>query len=153
MEMNRTEVENGLVKCEDMSRNATIDDVICLAGYANTMVGRVSDTVGQVAMTVERVKQLQVCLEVEYARLDHALDCLLVKAQRDLTIYEKSLPILDKQFAACQARMDKLIDRALDMMGEDLSENSLSRQEAVMGLIELTNTSLNGLVAKLMPQY
>lgn len=30
--MNRTEVENGLVKCEDMSRNATIDDVICLAG-------------------------------------------------------------------------------------------------------------------------
>ncbi len=153
MESNEKEFETTLLKCEDMSRVATIEDVKILAGYTDSIIGKVSDTIGKVSATVERVMQLQACVEVECARLDHALDCLLAKAKHDLSVYEKSLPILDKQFSMCQARMDNLIDRALEMMGEDLSENSLSRQEAVMGLIELTNRSLNMLIAKLMPQY
>ena len=50
-----------------------------------------------------------------------------------------------------QNRMDRLMDRALDFISDDCSEESLSRQEAVMKLIEITNESLNKLIVKLLP--
>ena len=45
------------------------------------------------------------------------------------------------------------MDRALDMLCEDVSEESLKRQEAVMNMIEMTNNSINSLVSKLLPSY
>lgn len=90
---------------------------------------------------------------MQCAQLDHALDCLMLKAQRDLIIYEQSLPILDKQFSFCQSRLDKLMDKAMDFIGNDFSDATLARQEAMMTLIEVANTSLNLLIAKLIPSY
>ncbi|MBD5358804.1 MAG: hypothetical protein HDR88_17755 [Bacteroides sp.] len=136
-----------------MSGVDTIDEAVYLASCATDIVGKVADAIGNVSATFVQMKQLAASVEMEYARLDHALDCLMVKAQRDIRIYEQTLPILDKQFSACQARMDRLIDKAMEIMCEDVSQNSLNKQEAMMNLIELTNSSLNGLVAKLMPQY
>lgn len=134
-------------------RPATVDDFKQVAKYADNMVTSVSQTINNVALTVAQVKQISAQVEVEFARLDHALDCLMVKAQRDRYIYEKSLPILDKQFAACQTRMDKLMDKAMEFITDDLSEASIRKQEAMMNLIEIANGSLNALISKLIPQY
>ena len=39
------------------------------------------------------------------------------------------------------------------MICEDVSESSLARQEMAMRMIEMTNNSINNLVAKLLPNH
>ena len=129
------------------------EELLMVSEAAQNIVGVVSDTINNVAAVYKDVAILSAQVEVETKRLDHALDCLMVKVENNRQIYRDTLPLLEKNFSSMQDRMDRLMDRALDMLCEDVSDESLRRQEAVMGLIEMTNNSINSLVAKLMPQY
>lgn len=132
---------------------ATIDDYKELGQLAERVVNQVSGVIGNVTNTVIQVKEISAQVELELARMDKAIDALMIKAQRDIHIYEKSLPLLDKNFARCHDSMDKLMDRTIDLISNDLSEGNLQRQEAMMKLIEITNNQLNSLIAKLIPKY
>lgn len=140
-----------LVQIENNNRPATIDDFKEIACYTDNMVGNITSTINNVAARATEIHAITANVRLQCAQLDHALDCLMLKAQRDLKIYEQSLPILDKQFAFCQSRLDKLMDKAMDFISDDFSDESLARQEAMMTLIEVANTSLNTLIAKLIP--
>lgn len=132
---------------------ATIEDFKEFGRQAENIVGKVSSTIDNISTSMVRIKEISAQVELECARMEHALDVLMLKAQRDVKIYEQSLPILDKQFESCQNRMDRLMDKAMDIITSDVSAESLNRQEAMMSLIELTNNSLNSLIAKLIPTY
>ena len=138
-------IENG--------RSLTKNDVMAICNATEGMVANISDTINNVAATLRDINMMNARVEVETKRLEHAFDCMMLKAQKDITIYRETLPILDKNFTSMQARMDKLMDRALDMLCDDVSDESLARQEAVMNMIEKTNDSLNNLISKLLPGY
>lgn len=138
---------------QDNNRKMTISDVHELAQKADNMVNRITGAVNSISTTIYDIKKISAEVEIECARLDHALEALMVKAQRDARIYEQSIPTLDKNFERLQDRMDKLMDKAMDLIVEDMSENALAKQEAVMSLIEVTNNALNSLIQKLIPNY
>lgn len=129
------------------------EDLMAVANVANNIVDNVATCVSNVANTAKEIAVISAQMEVETRRLDHVLDCLLVKAQNNLQIYRDTLPLLDKNFSTMQARMDRLMDRAMDLLCEDVSDESLARQEAIMKMIEMTNNSINSLVVKLMPSH
>lgn len=142
-----------LERIENNNVPATIQDFQEIAKYADTMVERVSGVIGNVSSTILQIKEISAQVELEKKRMEHAINALMLKAQRDIQIYEKSLPILDKQFERCHDRMDKLMDKSMELITNDLSETSLQRQEAMLTLIEITNNSLNSLIGKLIPRY
>lgn len=127
------------------------DDVKDIIKLSTNLMTEVNGAVTTISNTVVQIKQLSAQVELEFAKMDHMLDALMVRAQRDKEIYEQSLPVLDKQFAANQSRMDMLMMKTVDMILTDDSENALQKQEAMMNLIEITNQSLNNLIAKLIP--
>ena len=129
------------------------DDTLVLAEAAQNIVNNVTSAINNVAATMSEITRMTAHVELETRRLDHALDCLMIKSQRDITIYRDTLPLLEKNFAVMQARMDRLMDRAMDMICEDVSDTSLARQEMAMRMIEMTNNSINNLVAKLLPNH
>lgn len=129
----------------------TLQDVNEILKLSGNMVNQVSGLVNTVSSTVLQIKEMSATVELEVAKMDHMLDALMVRAQRDAEIYEKSLPVLDNQFAACQNRMDMLMMKAVDLIMTDTSEHALQRQEAMMNLIEVANRSLNSLISKLIP--
>ncbi|MDE5812715.1 MAG: hypothetical protein K2H72_00370 [Muribaculaceae bacterium] len=150
---------NNLIKNNDKSL-ATLEDyevltdegdTLVLAEAAQNIVKNVTDAINNVAATMSEISRISAHVELETKRLDHALDCLMIKTQHDITIYRDTLPLLEKNFADMQARMDRLMDRAMDMICEDVSDTSLARQEMAMRMIEMTNNSINNLVAKLLP--
>lgn len=120
---------------------------------ADNIVNNVAGIVNNVTSTIVELRQVSAQVEIECAMLDQAIDALMIKAQRDLKIYEQSIPTLDKQFERLHDRMDKLMDKAMDLLTEDVSEIALMRQESIMKLIEVTNGSLNSLIQKLIPNY
>ena len=120
---------------------------------ADNIVNNVAGIVNNVTSTIVELRQVSAQVEIECAMLDQAIDALMIKAQRDLRIYEQSIPTLDKQFERLHDRMDKLMDKAMDLLTEDVSETALMRQESIMKLIEVTNGSLNSLIQKLIPNY
>lgn len=142
-----------LERIENNNVPATIQDFQEIAKYADTMVERVSGVIGNVSSTILQIKEISAQVELEKKRMEHAINALMLKAQRDIQIYEKSLPILDKQFERCHDRMDKLMDKSMELITNDVSETSLQRQEAMLTLIEITNNSLNSLIGKLIPRY
>lgn len=142
-----------LEKINNPNTPVSIEDYKEIGRQAENIIGKVTSTIDNITSSVVKIREMSAQVEMECARMEHALDVLMLKAQRDVKIYEQSLPILDKQFESCQKRMDRLMDKAMDLITDDLSANSLNRQEAMMSLIELTNNSLNALISKLIPTY
>ncbi|MBD5421025.1 MAG: hypothetical protein K2M83_11480 [Muribaculaceae bacterium] len=145
--------DNSLSSIEDYEVVPAEGDTLVLAEAAQNIVNNVTNAINNVAATMSEISRISAHVEMETKRLDHALDCLMVKAQRDITIYRDTLPLLEKNFTDMQARMDRLMDRTMDMICEDVSESSLARQEMAMRMIEMTNNSINNLVAKLLPNH
>lgn len=145
--------DNSLSSIEDYEVIPAEGDTLVLAEAAQNIVNNVTNAINNVAATMSEISRISAHVEMETKRLDHALDCLMVKAQRDITIYRDTLPLLEKNFTDMQARMDRLMDRTMDMICEDVSESSLARQEMAMRMIEMTNNSINNLVAKLLPNH
>ena len=145
--------DNSLSSIEDYEVIPAEGDTLVLAEAAQNIVDNVTNAINNVAATMSEISRISAHVEMETKRLDHALDCLMVKAQRDITIYRDTLPLLEKNFTDMQARMDRLMDRTMDMICEDVSESSLARQEMAMRMIEMTNNSINNLVAKLLPNH
>ena len=144
---------NSLSSIEDYEVVPAEGDTLVLAEAAQNIVDNVTNAINNVAATMSEISRISAHVEMETKRLDHALDCLMVKAQRDITIYRDTLPLLEKNFTDMQARMDRLMDRTMDMICEDVSESSLARQEMAMRMIEMTNNSIDNLVAKLLPNH
>ena len=144
---------HSLSSIEDYEVVPAEGDTLVLAEAAQNIVNNVTNAINNVAATMSEISRISAHVEMETKRLDHALDCLMVKAQRDITIYRDTLPLLEKNFTDMQARMDRLMDRTMDMICEDVSESSLARQEMAMRMIEMTNNSINNLVAKLLPNH
>lgn len=142
-----------LMLLEDDDRRFDRNDLVIISDAAQNIVSQVTDTISDLSRTYKDIALISAQVEIETKRIDQALDCLMVKAKHDLQIYKDTLPLLEKNFASMHSRMDKLMDRALDMLCEDVSDASLSRQESVMKLIEITNNALNNLVEKLLPRH
>lgn len=136
-----------------INRNPTIDDVHILAQRCENVMNHVAGTVENVAVTIRQIREISAQVELATAQMEKEIDALMIKCQRDIRLYEQSLPLLDKQFEAQQNRMDRLMDQAVNMMTGDFTDESIARQEAMLKLIELTNDGLNRLMAKLIPQY
>lgn len=151
--METLENEKALAQICNPNSPVTIHDFQEIGNCAERIVTQVSSLVNSVNSTMLQIKEISAQVELEQARINQAIDALMIKAQRDIHIYEKSLPVLDKQFERCQDRMDKLMDKTMELISNDLSESSLQRQEAMMSLIEITNNSLNSLIGKLIPRY
>lgn len=131
----------------------TVQEFSNIAQRADNIVNNVAGVINNVTSTIVELRQVSAQVEVECAKLDQAIDALMIKAQRDIRIYEQSIPTLDKQFERLHDRMDKLMDKAMDLLTEDISETAITRQESIMKLIEVTNGSLNSLIQKLIPNY
>ena len=144
---------NSLSRIENYDMVPMEGDTLVLAEAAQNIVKDVTNAINNVAATISEISRISAQVEMETKRLDHALDCLMVKAQRDITMYRDTLPLLEKNFTDMQGRMDRLMDRAMDMICEDVSDSSLARQEMAMKMIEMTNNSINNLIAKLLPDY
>ena len=144
---------NSLSRIENYDMVPMEGDTLVLAEAAQNIVRDVTNAINNVAATISEISRISAQVEMETKRLDHALDCLRVKAQRDITMYRDTLPLLEKNFTDMQGRMDRLMDRAMDMICEDVSDSSLARQEMAMKMIEITNNSINNLIAKLLPDY
>ena len=150
------EVNSGELSVWNNDRNnkmPTIQEVQELVNTYDSMVGKITSTIEKVSTSVVEIKTLSARVELETAQIEASLDALMIKAQKDAKLYEISLPLLDKQFTLYQQRMDNLMAKAIDIIGDDFSDNGIARQEAIVKLIELTNDGLNRLMSKLIPQY
>ncbi len=128
-----------------------VEEVRQLSSRTDNIIANVSNALNNISVNAVEISRISADVQLQCAQLEHMLNCMMVKAQRDVTLYEKSLPILDKQFNFCQQRLDKLMDKAVDLISDDISDASLARQEAIMTLIETTNSSINNLISKLIP--
>lgn len=145
--------DQDFARIEDSTSKFDKNDLMVISQAANNIVGNVTNCVNNLAASYSQIMALSAQVEMETNRLEYALDCLKLKVQTNLKIYEDTLPLLEKNFSSMQDRMDRLVDRAMDILTEDTSADALNRQMAIMQLIEMTNNSINSLVSRLMPNY
>ncbi len=70
----------------DMSGGIKKEEIMAFNDTLNQTVKGVVSVVENVSSTYRDVSMISAQVEVEYKRLDHALDCLMLKAQRDIQI-------------------------------------------------------------------
>lgn len=143
--------EAELLSIENEDKILGKNDVIEICNATEGIVANITETINNVAATMRDISIVKARVEIESKRLEHAFDDMMLKAQKDITMYRDTLPILEKNFSSMQSRMDRLMDKAMDMICEDVSDSSIGKQEMVMNLIEVTNNTLNNLICKLLP--
>lgn len=142
-----------LEKIENTNLPISMAEINEFTDKSERIIVKISDTINSVSSTLRDIELIRAQSEVELKKLDLQFDAILARLQNNHQMYRDTLPLIDKQFTSLQARMDKLVDRALDIITEDLSEDALAKQENIMKIIENTNESLNNLIGKLLPSY
>lgn len=142
-----------LLAVEDQNIPLQKSDMMAICNATECIVANISDTINNVAATMRDISVIKARVDLETKQLEHAFDCMMLKAKKDVTIYRDTLPLLEKNFSSMQDRMDRLMDRAMDLICEDVSDLSLNRQEMIMNLIEITNNTINSLISKLLPTH
>lgn len=152
-EKNHKENEKAIITVNDKTLELSPQDVRAIAERADNIISTLSHALTSFGSTAVQIKNISADVDLEFARINQELDALMIKSQRDIRIYEESLPVLDKHFTICQERMDKLMERAMDLISSDTSDGSIAKQETVLKMIETANSSLTALIAKLIPNY
>lgn len=142
-----------LLAVEDQNRPLQASDMMAICNATEGIVANISATINNVSATMRDISMIKARVDIETKQIEHAFNSLMVKAQKDITMYRDSLPLLEKNFSSMQARMDRLMDKAMDLICEDVSDLSLSKQEMIMNLLEMTNNTLNSLISKLLPTH
>lgn len=142
-----------LEKIENTDLPISMAEINEFTDKSERIIGKISDTINSVSSTLKDIELIRAQSEVEFRKLNLQFDAILARLHNNHQMYKDTLPLIDKQFTSLQARMDKLVDRALDIITEDLSDDALAKQENIMKIIENTNESLNKLIGKLLPSY
>ena len=79
--------DNSLERIENPSTQLTIADVHALAGKAENMLGMVTNTVNNVALTAAEIANVSASVEIQCKQLETAFDSFLLKSQRYVKIY------------------------------------------------------------------
>jgi hypothetical protein len=88
--------------------------------------------------------------KLKIAELDHQLDLAILEAQKNVHLYEISLPTFERQLDRIQDRIDKYTDKILDLAGEEVSPNVLEKQKILISSMETFSDQFNNMITKLM---
>jgi ClpP class serine protease len=74
----------------------------------------------------------------------------ILEAQKNVHLYEISLPTFERQLDRIQDRIDKYTDKILDLAGEEVSPNVLEKQKILISSMETFSDQFNNMITKLM---
>jgi hypothetical protein len=108
-----------------------------------TMAHNITSDIKDITTIVSNTK-------LKIAELDHQLDLAILEAQKDVHLYEISLPTFERQLDRIQDRIDKYTDKILDLSNEEASPNVLEKQKIFISAMESFNNQFNTMITKLM---
>ena len=76
-----------------LSKLSEVNDIIM---SSNNLIKNLNITVTTVCSTIEDIKRISADVELEISRMDHMIDSLMIKANRDIELYKISIPTLNK---------------------------------------------------------
>jgi hypothetical protein len=141
-EQNNLPVE---VKENKVMRSYVDNTAVALRMIDNTMAmaTNISSDIKDITTIVSSTK-------LKIAELDHQLDLAILEAQKNVHLYEISLPTFERQLDRIQDRIDKYTDKILDLAGEEVSPNVLEKQKILISSMETFSDQFNNMITKLM---
>lgn len=118
-------------------------DVLRMMENTMTMAHNITSDIKDITTIVSNTK-------LKIAELDHQLDLAILEAQKDVHLYEISLPTFERQLDRIQDRIDKYTDKILDLSNEEASPNVLEKQKIFISAMESFNNQFNMMITKLM---
>lgn len=89
-------------------------------------------------------------VKIAMQNLENEMEKFRISAQKDAYLYEKSLPMWERQLDKIQERIDNTMNKVMDSLSNDFSEESLKKQNMMMDVLMSVNESFNAMVMKLM---
>jgi CII-binding regulator of phage lambda lysogenization HflD len=118
-------------------------DVLRMMENTMTMAHNITSDIKDITTIVSNTK-------LKIAELDHQLDLAILEAQKDVHLYEISLPTFERQLDRIQDRIDKYTDKILELSNEEASPNVLEKQKIFISAMESFNNQFNMMITKLM---
>jgi hypothetical protein len=133
------------VKENKVMRSYVDNTAVALRMIDNTMAmaTNISSDIKDITTIVSSTK-------LKIAELDHQLDLAILEAQKNVHLYEISLPTFERQLDRIQDRIDKYTDKILDLAGEEVSPNVLEKQKILISSMETFSDQFNNMITKLM---
>lgn len=118
---------------------STINDSLMVINDSISTVNSFTDKVHNIAT-------LWADIEIEIHKLDLQFDGYIAKLHSDLEMYKAKMPILQKTFEDLSDKIDKILDRALDM--EANTEIELKVKLKLLETLDKQTNQLTALIIK-----
>lgn len=122
-------------------------DMVRSAGELAATLGTV---VSGALRSLTELEALRGKIDLEMKRLDNDLQLAVLAAQKDMKLYETALPVFGQQLDRIQNRLDMAMEKALELINGDLTDDNARRRAMVMDLLSATQSNFDALVAKLL---
>ncbi len=104
---------------------------------------RVCDLINDTTKTIADMR-------MEIVRVEAQVDMFCANLETDLKKYQQRLPIVEKQLNGASARIDKFVDKILEMDGDYTSSEYLQKQSMLLDALTSINNQFNNILAKLL---
>jgi hypothetical protein len=89
-------------------------------------------------------------MKMEIAKVEAQVDMFCASLETDLKKYQQRLPIVEKQLNNASERIDRFVDKILEMDGDNTSPEYLQRQSLLLDALTSINNQFNSILIKLL---
>jgi len=122
---------------------ASVNNALMKIDSVCNLVNNVTSTFSDTLCAINNTK-------MEITKMEHALEKYINDSQVSLEKFKSVAPILSAQLENASKRIDKITDTILSSSNNELTEENLRKQSALVDLLNASNNTFNNLLVKLI---
>ena len=143
-------VENDIEKGRAVSANINRIDMNLQNEVFLSNLNQTLDSLNRFVSGASNIMSTYADMKIQISQVEAQVDAFCASLETDLKKYQHRLPIVEKQLNSASERIDRFVDRILDMEGDNTSPEYLQRQSLLLDALTSINNQFNNILVKLL---
>ncbi len=129
---------------------SSLNESSALVRSSNELIATLGETLTTAMRSLTELEAVRGKIELEMKRLDNELQLAVAQANNDVALRQTLIPVFGQQLDRIQNRLDMAMEKALELVDGELTDDNSRRRTMVMELLAGTQANFDAMVAKML---